>query len=526
MEMASGKKPNKKIAVILLSVVGLILICAIVAGALLLGQQKPSKVVDKFEAAVKKSNVATVQKLLVSNDPSFVIEKEDVKRLVEYLKDERNVLDSLVDELYKSSLDAENGELTNTHTSLLTLVKDTSGWRDTYKIAVEPYYVYIYTNQKGVNIALDGQVLTTSKTNYYTKLVGPLMPGSYTFDVNFESEYASVSTTKKVDLPDDLDDEIDLSLDADYVYLDSNYPEAMLYVNGKETNLTIDEAYPFGPVAIDGSMTLQAKLETEWGELKSEEFTIVEENEDITLDIVGYSIYPYSNVIDAEVLVNGKVTGINFEEAYNYGIGPIPYGKTVDVSGQYQFPWGQQTSSNVVTYSENSIEDYTNDQTIYFNGVPDDIKNKLADTMDGFLLSLPQSIYSYDESLLVNTEEQSQFYIMDSLSYTLSPYNYDYTATNATIIDANYIFDDLYMHQYEKDTYLISFTTYFNYEIEYSDWDGEIIYEPGTMIALAEVLYDASTDQFTLQYFEDLTYYYEQYGSFTSEEDKISRQFQ
>lgn len=528
MQEVETKKSSKIVLIIIASVIGLLIIASIVGYSILSANSKPESVLSKFQAAVKSGNAAAAHKILVSNDPVFELTEGDITKLLTYLDEESSVFDDEIDSL-KTQIDNEKEErLKYDYYSMLTLVKEKGllGLFDSYKIAVQPYYFTLYTNQKGVVIKLDGKDLVTSKSDNYTKVIGPLMPGSYSLDAQFDSEYVSLNTKKKVLLPEDHNYEIDLSIDAQYVYLESNYPEAKLYLNGKDTKLTVGDAYRFGPIASNGTMTVQANLDNKWGSLTSESITIDGSSSYINLEILGYTIYPTASVMGAEVLLDGQSTGITFEQAMTDGIGPIPYDKEVAVTGQFEFPWGTYKSNELlldkdsVFYDGDSDYDYST--YAFFTEIPDDIRSKIVTQLDGFIPSAFDSVTDYDEALLENVNEANRTVILDSLYYQLSEYAYDgFYPTKAT-----YTFDSMWVSSSEKDKYYISLAALVNFNyLSYDYWEDTYNDTEEKMTVNIDVLYDARDGSLVVESFDPYVDYYDYYSDDYTYNDVEVKQF-
>lgn|GEM_PF-3320615 len=528
MQEVETKKSSKIVLVIIASIVGLLIIASIVAYSILSANSKPESVLSKFQAAVKSGNAAAAHKILVSNDPVLELTEGDVSKLLTYLDEKSSVLDDEIEGLKNQIKEEEEQQLKYDYNSMLTLVKEEGllGLFDSYKIAVQPYYFTLYTNQKGVVIKLDGKDILTSKSDDYTKVIGPLMPGSYSVDAQFDSEYVSLNTKKQVMLPEDHNYDIDLSIDAQYVYLESNYSDAKLYLNGKDTKLTIGDAYRFGPIASNGTMTVQANLDNKWGSLTSESVTIDGSSSYIDLEILGYTIYPAASVAAAEVIIDGQNTGITFEQAMTDGIGPIPYDKEVTVTGQYEFPWGINKTNEIVLDKDSvfygSEYDYDYSTYAFFTDIPDDIRSNIVTQLDGFIPSAFDSVTDYDPALLENVSEENRTVVLDTIYYQLYEYSYDgFYPTKAT-----YTFDSMWVTSDEKDKYYITLAALVNFNYStYDYWEDTYIDTEEEMTASIVVLYDAADGSMVIESFNPYIDYYDYYEDDYTYNDVEVKQF-
>lgn len=519
-------RDSKKVLIIVAIIVAIILIAGIAALSILSLNSQPAKVISKFESAVKTVDVATAKSILVSNDPMLVLNEGHVKQILTYLDDKPSAYHAELDVLKDQLREEEAGNLYNNYDSMLTLVKHEGilGLFDTYKIAVQPYYFTVYTNQKGVVIKLDGNNLVTSKADYYTKVIGPLMPGTYKLDAQFDSEYVSLNTEKKVILPDDHDYEIDLSIDAQYVYLESNYPEAKLYLNGEDTKLNVGDTYRFGPIASNGTMTVQAKLDNKWGALLSDPVKIDGSESYINLDIQGYTIYPSASVSDAEVIIDGKGTGLTFQQSIDDGIGPFPYNKSIKVAGEYKFPWGTSRSNEIELDSNNTYYGTDSDFSshVIFSEISKELRGKTVSQLNTFIPSLFDSLYQYDSSLIVNVDDEARTDVFDEFYYDL----YNYSNDQFYPVDATYSFDDIWVSKYEKDIYFITIGAKINFAYNsYDYWNDSYDMLFDYFESNISLIYDAKKDSLLVYSFYPYTNDYGYYDDVFSYNDVDVYQF-
>jgi uncharacterized membrane protein YvbJ len=305
------------------------LFSAIIAGLILflfIGYQVGSSLTSK-ENAMENLKTAIVEKdakelsnLLVSEDPRLEISEKEVKGLLDYMEQNPKKLTEVMENIKKQAnyLDGKKPEgkaeeaaafledLAGSSTnSIMNLTKQgkTALFFDSYRFEVVPTYLKLYTNYKGTELYINDKKVATAKEENYQKEFGPFVPGMYKVKAVYKDEYTTLKTEEDISVTDGSGD-VDLYLEGESIYIDSNFEDASVFVNGKDTKLTVEEARKFGPVSMDGSMKLHVEKEFPWGTAKSEEIPVTEEESSYELEISGVTDKTkeviMQNVFDAE----------------------------------------------------------------------------------------------------------------------------------------------------------------------------------------------------------------------------------
>lgn len=457
-----GDLSRKKLYLLFIGIVVLLAISISSAYWIMSDSAKPEKIVDKLERAVAKRDVDTVYRLLTSQDPVLELTEEHADALIRYFEDEEKVYRDEIDDL-RSQL---NGvRFRRSQTDILSLVevgKKLNLFPD-YKIAVQPFYFKIYTNQKDAEIHLDDEKILTAKSDYYSKVIGPLMPGKYEVEVSFESEYIpSLRTRETVVLPKQHNEEIDLSIKANYIYPQSNYGDAILYVNGRSTGQKINEIDRFGPVASDGSITLSAKLETDWGTFESEPLKLTEDERWPNLHIDGHEITVNSSFPEAHIYINGQDTGRTVEDTLYNGLGPFAGDELITLTGVYDSPWGELHSDEWTS----KVEDMHGYAYLYFAGVPDSAKQEFVRSAQRFWAPAFDSAIHHDPGSLTGIVEDYRHEIYEQLPY------FDFYHWNSVeLLDATYGFDYSSMWVADGGVHMNAAVTLHYNKTMYDGWD-------------------------------------------------------
>jgi membrane-associated protein TcaA len=276
---AEKKKPNK--LAIILAAAGIFLLVAGFAaykvGESLTG---PEKVIEEFSNNIKAENIDEVMKAINMGQTDIEADRKMTEGYIEFLQDQDELLASSLKDLEEqgerlgSDTKPASGDLEN---SLFTIKKDGKKWLvfDRYIISVKPYYVNVYSNFEGSKVYVNDDQVGKIKEDEPLK-VGPILPGEHELKIVYKGEYSNLEDQMKLDFSEAENNilEADLELEAAFVDVYSNYEDATLFINGKDSGMLVEDAYEIGPFAIDGTITLHAEKEFETGTIKSDEVTI------------------------------------------------------------------------------------------------------------------------------------------------------------------------------------------------------------------------------------------------------------
>ncbi|MBU3182895.1 TcaA 3rd/4th domain-containing protein, partial [Clostridium psychrophilum] len=152
-----------------------------------------------------------------------------------------------------------------------------------YKISIKPSFVDITTPVKDVTFSINNVQIGNSDTDKSTKEFGPYIPGDYSILANYKGKYVTLNHPYPVDLVATTNGIAKLSVfdDMDYINITSDFPDAKIFVNGKDANITSADATNFGP--IDSSTKIYATHLVDGKILKSQEYAVGTNGTDINL---------------------------------------------------------------------------------------------------------------------------------------------------------------------------------------------------------------------------------------------------
>lgn len=235
----SMKKNNKKHK-ILISL--LILIALGFSGTFLylkVTSKSESEIALAFSNSISSSKPEELSKILYCYDSSLPINKSNSNILIDYLTKNPSKFSS-INEAFK------NGEYKNTNSPLsIEEVRKDFFLIPVYKVVVKPSFVKVNTDLKDLKVScLDNNLVDISEK----KELGPLMPGSYNIHAEVSNSYINKSEDIPVNTFKDSNQEITPFKNFVKVNISSDMPNAELYVNNKDTGLTVKEAKNLDPI--------------------------------------------------------------------------------------------------------------------------------------------------------------------------------------------------------------------------------------------------------------------------------------
>lgn len=249
-----SKKINKSLIITLVSIISSVLVIAflLILGKVYINKKyAPESIVDSFSAAIKKSNISELKKLLYSEDENLLTD-ENLNSLVTYYNENPSELKPIIKSLNKDCKNID--ELTNVgDTDLLSddeyyalTIKSSNFIFTKYNILIDPIYIDVYSNIEDTELFIGDSTEALAVIND-NKTVGPFLP--------IESEITFKAKGFKDDIIETVtispyDSELYVFDDYGYIDLTSNYTDGKIFVNGLDSGISIKdlENGTFGPV--------------------------------------------------------------------------------------------------------------------------------------------------------------------------------------------------------------------------------------------------------------------------------------
>ncbi|MEB2274212.1 zinc ribbon domain-containing protein [Bacillus sp. ILBB4] len=281
----SVKPSNKKTKVITISVIA----AAAILGGAYYGIDKtmmaPKAVSEKFIASVKGNDVDKVKKYVNDGQIQLEANDEQTKSFITYLHENPDVMKSISEGLAADSRALEAGVPSEDHSSYAKLEQDGKKWGifDHYTVQINPVYAKAQSTEDATVVYIDGQKAGTVSSDS-SKKVGPFLPGTHIVKGEVQNDYGKVENEQEIEATNGEDVDVEFDWSDHAVYISSDYDDATLFVNGKDTKTEIGDIDYLGPLPMDGSVKVYAKRKFDSGEKKTEEVSIKKGIDDIALN--------------------------------------------------------------------------------------------------------------------------------------------------------------------------------------------------------------------------------------------------
>ncbi|EJS64944.1 hypothetical protein ICW_04526 [Bacillus wiedmannii] len=256
-KMSSGTK----VGIILLA-----LLAVVIMGLYLYGSSyyKQAAQVDRMITIVQERDGEKLAEIVTADDPSVIVTRESLMPLFSYIKENPSYVDELKEHLRIGEKQRDGIEKAD-----FSLTKDGKYFFifDRYKLKAKTYYTTVLTNEKGTSLKMNGKEIDKSDDKKFEKQYGPFLPGAQVFQAEYKNDYVKLSREEKVVLMKQGQNNvtIDLTLQGQYITVQTNAPGATLYVNQKPVTALAGEEITWGPVATDGSTTIYLERNGENG---------------------------------------------------------------------------------------------------------------------------------------------------------------------------------------------------------------------------------------------------------------------
>ncbi|MBN8210486.1 hypothetical protein JI666_17155 [Bacillus sp. NTK071] len=234
----------------------------------------PERTIDQFRVAMLEGDYEKMKNVVSKVNPLLSHEAE-LQGFIDLMKNHPEQRALLIQDLERQALTIKNTKFEKRDEALFIEMKlSKSGKKfllfDHYMISPVPIYANVYTQFPGTSLEINNEEGGVFGGKEDGKKVGPFLPGLYQFASELKHESYTMKGEAEIELmtPEDMAN-IDLSVNGAYVSPESNYDDAVLFINGKDTGVTIGKTGEIGPFPTDGSVVLHAEKKFEAGVVKS-----------------------------------------------------------------------------------------------------------------------------------------------------------------------------------------------------------------------------------------------------------------
>ena len=185
-------------------------------------------------------------------------ENDELKPLIHYYLLNNKDVEQVISNLKK-----------NNNSGNLTIESEKSLLGENYYLNLSTISINITSDIKEAIIYINGRDVNKEE------LVS-LIPGTYEVAYKLKTDYGDVEETKEMDILSSGDVKIEVA--AEYITLYSNFSDAKVYINEKDTKKTVSEIKKYGPIPNNKDITIYIAKDFPWGVIKSPEIKVQEDN--------------------------------------------------------------------------------------------------------------------------------------------------------------------------------------------------------------------------------------------------------
>lgn len=185
-------------------------------------------------------------------------ENDELKPLIHYYLLNNKDVEQVISNLKK-----------NNNSGNLTIESEKSLLGENYYLNLSTISINITSDIKEAIIYINGREVNKEQPV-------SLIPGTYEVAYKLKTDYGDVEETKEMDILSSGDVKIEVA--AEYITLYSNFSDAKVYINEKDTKKTVSEIKKYGPIPNNKDITIYIAKDFPWGVIKSPEIKVQEDN--------------------------------------------------------------------------------------------------------------------------------------------------------------------------------------------------------------------------------------------------------
>ncbi|UYO21434.1 TcaA 3rd/4th domain-containing protein [Bacillus sp. 41-22] len=244
----------------------LTLLVIVIVGLYLYGSSyyKQTAQVDRMITILQERDGEKLAEIITADDLTVIVTRESLTPLFSYIKENPFYVNELKEYLRQGEKQGDGIERAD-----FSLTKDGKHFFlfDRYKLKAKTYYTTLLTNEKGTSLKLNGKEIDKTNDKKFEKQYGPFLPGTQVFQSEYKNDYVKLSREEKVVLMKQSQNNVtvDLTLQGQYITVQTNASGATLYVNQKPVTALTGEEITWGPIATDGSAAIYLERNGENG---------------------------------------------------------------------------------------------------------------------------------------------------------------------------------------------------------------------------------------------------------------------
>ena len=265
-----------------------------------IGYEKNSEMffLNSLQSSLEKKDFKKISKLATLNNKK-IKNKNDVKPFTNYF-DSKQSISSFIKSLKKNQK----------WNDCVLLKKRKTLFIDKYYIDFKERKLSLTANFGGETIFLNDKNIGVVKDAGDIIKVDALIPGVYDIKAKLDNKKFNFEKVEKLIVMDE-NNNFEFRINGIKVSIDTPFQDAIVYINGEDSEIKAKDFKNIGPLPMDGSVKLSLKYNFPWGEIMSKEIEVRE------LPIINIPIDMLNDKLKSEVKTSLKDFYDSIFEALN-----------------------------------------------------------------------------------------------------------------------------------------------------------------------------------------------------------------
>lgn len=228
------------------------------AGVLINGTMKintKEEVLNKVILSLNSNDAKELSKVLYVS--SKKVSSDELKPLLDYYDSDEESKKKVIEDLTDSG-----------KSEFLEIKSEEKIFGENFYVDLKSFNINIAPTVSDAKVKLNGKDVESGVT------LGKIIPGKYVIQAVAESEFGDIVKEENIDILKSKD--IKIVMPATKLTISSEFNDAKVFINGKDTEKEVKDFKNYGVFPTDGSVSVKLVKEFPWGEISTEEVKITD----------------------------------------------------------------------------------------------------------------------------------------------------------------------------------------------------------------------------------------------------------